>query len=324
MREIGGYFELERFGSSSYHPSALSLNCGRGCLAYLVELRSISVVWIPDYLCDSVSALMRREGAEVKTYQVGEDFRPRYGFKVDRGEWLLLVDYFGQLNDRDIEKAREVSQGCLIVDESHGFFRRAWQDADTIYTCRKWFGVADGAYLYTKDGKKLCSELPVDESHERMNFVMGRFERTASEFFAESKANNALFAYEPAKRMSHITANLLSAVDYESVATRRRENWSRLAEALGDENLLVLDESEVPFMYPLLLEGVDAGEVRKRLAQMKVYIPKLWPNVEVESDPSSIAFRYARDIILLPVDQRYSADDMEYLLQVLKKVKIDF
>lgn len=323
MREIGGYFELERFGSSSYHPLALPLNCGRGCLAYLVELRSISAVWIPDYLCDSVPALLMREGAEVKTYKIGEGFRPHYDFKVADGEWLLLVDYFGQLKDYDVEKAREVSQGRLIVDESHGFFRSAWQGTDTIYTCRKWFGVADGAYLYTKDGGGFCHALPLDESHERMGFLMGRFERTASEFFAESKANNTLFAHEPAKRMSRITANLLSAVDYGSVATRRKENWLLLAEALGDENLLSLDEPEVPFMYPLILEGVDAGEVRKRLAQMKVYVPKLWPNVENESDSSSIAYRYARDIILMPVDQRYGVEDMDYLLHALKRVRID-
>ena len=37
---------------------------------------------------------------------------------------------------------------------------------------------------------------------DRMNYLLGRFEKTASEFFREAQANNELFDNEPVKRMS--------------------------------------------------------------------------------------------------------------------------
>lgn len=68
---------------------------------------------------------------------------------------------------------------------------------DTLYTCRKYFGVADGAFLYSD--MRLSKEIPQDESFERMHFLLGRYERSANEFYGEYVANNKLFATEPAK-----------------------------------------------------------------------------------------------------------------------------
>lgn len=316
-REIGGYLELERFGGSMFHEGDVALNCGRACLEYLIELRSVERIWLPDYLCSSVPALCARCGVEVSTYRVTADFLPAYDFEVGLGEWLYLVDYFGQLDSEAVRTALEVSDGRLVVDESQGFFREPWVCADTLWTCRKWFGVADGAFLHTCDGARLDHDLPRCESFDKMGFVLGRFERPAGEFFAESKANNTRFVDEPMAAMSSLTENLLRAIDYEAVAEARRSNWDMLDVALRGLNLLGgLVKPDVPFMYPLLVE--DAGDIRARLAEEGIFIPSLWPNVLEECDLSDWAFKYSRDILPLPVDQRYGADDM---VRVAEEVK---
>lgn len=318
-REIGGYFELEKFVEKTYHPGAIALNCGRGCLAYLVELRSMEAIWLPDFLCDSVPKLFSREGVKVHTYQVGVDFLPVYDFEVKQDEWMLLVDYYGQLSSAGVESAMAASGGRLIVDETQDFFRSPWEGVDTVYTCRKWFGVSDGAYLYTGDGKRLERDLPVDESYSRMGFVLGRFERTASEFYGQSCDNNTLFANEPVKRMSPITANILSAVDYKNVKAARRANWAYLHDNLKERNLLNLEASEAPFAYPLQLKGIDPAVLRKRLAAERVYVPVLWPNVMGDPRTHSIACDYAASILPLPIDQRYDREDMDFMLSLLKE-----
>ena len=94
---------------------------------------------------------------------------------------------------------------------------------DTLYTCRKYFGVADGAILYTDT--ELDREISQDVSFERMHFLLGRYERSANEFYSEYVANNKLFATEPIKQMSHLTKNLLHGIDYNSVAKRRQDNF---------------------------------------------------------------------------------------------------
>ncbi len=320
-REIGGYLELERFSGKPYHEEAVALNSGRGCLAYLVELREIRRMRVPDWLCASVPALLRREGVEVITYPVGFDLLPDYSaFELGADEWMLLVDYYGQLCGEDVARALTASGGRLLVDETQGFFRESWEGVDTLYTCRKWFGVADGAYLATGDGARLDRELPRDESHARMGFVLGRFERSASEFFAEATANNDLFAEEPAKFMSPITENLLRAIDYEAVKAKRDANWDVLADALSGINELELRKPDGAFMYPLMVEG--AQEIRKRLIKERIYVPCLWPNVLLECTEDSPARSLSESVLPLPLDQRYGSEEMDCILTMLERADV--
>ena len=316
-REIGGYLELERFSGSMLHEGDVALNCGRACLEYLAELRGIRAVRLPDFLCSSVPNLCRRVGVEVRTYQVSEGFKPACDFEMAEGEWLYLVDYYGQLSKADVDAAVAISGGRLIVDESQGYYRDPWEGADTLYTCRKWFGVADGAFLHTHDGRRLDRELPRAESFDKMGFVLGRFERPAGEFFAESKDNHARFADEPMAGMSALTENLLHAVDYGAAKERRLANWTALDSMLGSSNRLSLAVPEAPFMYPYM--APDAEDVRGRMAAEGVFVPTLWPNVPGDVAAGPIAIDLANDILPLPVDQRYGADDMERVLEVLSR-----
>ena len=315
--EIGGYLELERFSGPMLHEGEVALSCGRACLEYLAELRGVRAIWLPDFLCSSIPNLCRKVGVEVKTYSIGWGFRPAYDFEVAEGEWLYLVDYYGQLTQADADVALGASGGRLIVDESQGYYREPWKGADTLYTCRKWFGVADGAFLHAHDGGRLGCELPRAESFGEMGFVLGRFERPAGEFFAESKANNARFAEEPMARMSALTENLLHAVDYGAAKERRLANWTVLDGALGASNRLLVTTPEAPFMYPYMV--ADAEGVRGRMAAEGVFVPTLWPNVPGDVRAGSASIDFSNNILPLPVDQRYGADDMERVLEVLSR-----
>lgn len=314
-RGIGGYLELENYQGEHYHKNAIALNCGRGGLAYLIELRRIKAVWLPDFMCDSVSALFRREKVKIHTYKIGKDFLPIYDFGVADDEWLLVNDYYGQIQKADVDQACKYSNGRLIVDETQGFFRQPWKNADTIYSCRKWFGVADGGYLVTCDGRRLQRELVQDESHNRMAHVLGRFERPSSEFYDRASANNEFFGDQPAKYMSLITENLLRIVDYEEVKERRNRNWKYLEKCLGDTNQMNPLKPDVPFMYPYLTE--DTTGMRSLLAEKKIFVPILWPNVLKECGRDSVAYGYANNIMPLPIDQRYGLYEMDYIVSAM-------
>ncbi len=316
--EIGGYLEIERYEGSLYHDNAIALNCGRGCLAYLIEARKIHDIWMPDFMCDSVFRVFDSHNVRMYFYHVDEDFNPVWDFTVNKGQTLYLNDYYGQLDNRVIEQAFERSHGNLIVDETQGYFILPRLEIDTLYTCRKYFGVSDGAFLYSKD--HLNRELPIDISMDRMNYLLGRFEKTASEFFREAQANNELFDNEPVKRMSLLTENLLRSLDYGDIINRREANYHLLDSALSDVNGLHLRMPLGPFAYPLFVE--DGPRVRRFLAEKKIYVPTLWPNVLENNNPSSIAYTYAKNILPLPVDQRYGADDMSTILEALAQAEV--
>lgn len=316
-KELGGYFELEHFNGHEYHEGAIALNCARSCAAYVIEARKIKTLWTPWYLCISVDRLCGQLGVEVKHFSIKADFTPDYDtFEIADGEHLYLVDYYGQLTDEQIREAACRAGGRVIVDEVMAFFRKPVDGLDTLNSCRKFFGVADGAYLYTD--ARIDRELPLDESRDRMDFVLGRCERPANDFYARSAENNVFFANEPIKRMSPITQNILRGVDYEEVAAQRLANFNALAAELDGINELSPRPTSGAFMYPLLIE--NGADIRKRLQQQKVYVSMLWGR---DPMPAGIDGRYAGEILPMICDQRYTTDDMLYEADTLKRILSD-
>ena len=204
--------------------------------------------------------------------------------------------------------------GRVIIDQANDYFAEPLPHVDTFYTCRKWFGVADGAFLCTD--KPLSDEFPIDESFDRMRFLLGRFERTADEFYSGYTANNMYFNDQPIKQMSKLTRNLLHGIDYDFVKKRRQENFSYLYEKLEAMNQLKPRSST--FMYPLMID--DGAALRKKLQAEKIYIPTLWPTVFEVTDKESLEYKMAKNILPLPIDQRYGINDMEYLVKKLEEV----
>lgn len=306
MREIGGYIELDTYGLPMLHQDAIALNCGRNCLAYLLESRRIRKIRLPYFLCDAVTGVCRREGVAIRQYHIGTDFRPKDDLELEEDEWLYLVNFYGQLEE-SVLMNHVLKYGRVIVDQAHGYYEKPIPHVDTIYTCRKWFGVSDGAFLYTD--VLLERPLPQDESWSRMSFLLGRYERPASEFFREYQENNKRFDEDPIKRMSKLTMNLLHGIDYEDVRRRREENFTYLQDKLEKYNQLTLRPGL--FMYPLMVE--NGAAIRRKLLEEHLYISKLWPSVKAVVQPESAEYRMAENILPIPIDQRYRISDMEYL-----------
>lgn len=317
-REIGGYIELAE-PVPRLHPSALRLNSGRNCLAYLIEARGIGTIWLPDFLCASVSRVCNRENVAVKAYRIGKGFEPMWDdLEVSAGEFLYLVDYYGQLDDAVVERASALSDGNIILDEAMSLFAPPRPGIDTLYSPRKFLGIPDGGYLYTD--ARISREIAVDESRDHMGFLLGRVERPASEYYEDSKANNRRFADEPVKRMSKLTQALIGAVGIEEAQRAREANYSVLAEALDCFNRLELEMPPGPMAYPFLVE--DGPAVRSSLANKGIYVPTLWPDVLENGKAGEVAKRYARDILPLPCDQRYGFGDMQRIVKALMSIGV--
>lgn len=312
MKEIGGYIELEQYNLPMLHEDAIKLNCGRNCLAYLIKARRITRIALPYFLCDSVRNACISYGVEVNYYHVNQAFLPE-NVLLEKDEWLFVVNYYGQLTPDQIQNLYQ-KYGRVIVDYAQAYFDMPVKGIDSLYTCRKFFGVPDGALLYTDVA--LDEVLEQDESFERMRFLLGRYERVASEFYSENIANNNMFAAEPIKLMSKLTQNLLHGIDYERVKETRTENYAYLARRLEDKNLLKLVDVEGAFAYPLMMENAPA--VKKKLIENKVYIPTLWPNVLNDMEADTLEYKLANNIMPIPCDQRYGTDDMEYIYRLIE------
>ena len=265
QKEIGGYFELEKYNMPMLYEDGILLNCGRNCLAYLIQTKEIKKIFLPKLDCDSVVNICRREQIEYSYYSIQKNWIPEE-FELGDGEWLYCVNYYGQLSNDLIKQLKDKYEN-IIIDNTQAYFQPPVNGIDTIYTCRKYFGVSDGAILFTD--KTIDNELEQDKSLERMKFVLGRFENSANEYYQLSHDNNMDFDKEPIKEMSKITNNLLHSIDYQKVKEIRKDNYQYLNSKLGSINKLNLLQPEGPFAYPFLVENGDI--LRDKLIKEKIF-----------------------------------------------------
>jgi hypothetical protein len=314
MKEIGGYFGLEQLISNEYYKDLIPLNTGRNALLYLLKVRGINKIYIPYYLTDIVSDMCSRNDYNFECYNVDTEFMPIFNKTLADDEYLYIVNYYGQLTKRKVlDLKRQYVQ--IILDNTQAFFQKLVAGVDTLYVCTKYFGVPDGAYLFTDT--KLDEELEVDVSGGRMTHILGRYEGTASDYYSYFLRNDQYFKTAPLKYMSWLTHNILGAIDYERVRRIRNENYAYLERGLDKQNKLELTTPDGAFAYQFYME--NGIEIRKALAQKKVYIPTLWPNVLTDTPEDSIEHDYAKNILPLPCDQRYSIDDMKCVVEEMRK-----
>ena len=315
MKEIGGYFGLERFGGKVYHDCAIAVNSARNALLYVLKARSVEKLYIPRFLCDTVSELCLREGYAYEEYAIDASFLPVFDIPLKSNEYLYIVNFYGQLTDEQIlqYKAR---WNNIIVDHVQDFFRKPLPGIDAVYSCRKFFGVPDGGYAATD--AVLPYELPMDISKDRMKHILGRFEETGSAYYADFQENDESFYTMPLKKMSALTQNILAAIDYDAVRSKRNANYRLLDQMLGDLNSLKLMQPDGPYCYPFYCQ--NGMEIKKQLAANKIYVATLWPNV-LKYD-CTIEKDFAENILPLPCDQRYDESDIMHMVNCIRSIII--
>lgn len=314
MEPIGGYFSLELPLHGIYHSRALALNTGRNCLEYILRVREYRKVYIPYYTCDVLLEPFDKLGVVYEFYHINEALEIADQFVLQRGEALLCTNYFG-LKQRYIEKLASQYGKQLIVDNTQAFYSKPIDGIDTFYTCRKFFGVPDGAYLYTD--KLLNIELEQDQSFERMLSLTKRIDLSPEEGYQDFHSISKSFVGQPIKRMSKLTQRMMQGIDYEAAAQRRRANYQLFHETLGKENNIVLplEDDTVPMVYPFL---APVKELREKLIENKVYVARYWPNVLDWTSKDDIEYLLAYQMQPLPVDQRYGEEDMDCILNIIR------
>jgi hypothetical protein len=116
--------------------------------------------------------------------------------------------------------------------------------------------------------------------------------------------------------MSAFTAERLARIDFEGRAARRLDNFAMLASTLDGTNALDWRPAadDVPLCYPLLAR--NGGRLRTRLADARIYCPVYWPGLD-PGPGANLEQRLLLDLACLPIDHRYSADDMARILRVI-------
>ncbi|MDD5157880.1 hypothetical protein [Sulfurimonas sp.] len=317
MKEIGGYFELELAQKEEYHFKAIKLNSGRNAFKYILKTQSIKKAYLPCFICDSIVEPLQELEIEYEFYNIDNNFEIVQKLDIKDNEKLFYINYFA-LKSEYIKRLTDMYSNKLIVDNTQAFFEKPIKNIDTIYSPRKFFGVSDGGYLYTS--KTIADKLDVDESSEKTIQLLGRIDKNATSFYDDYQKAEQRLMNLPIKNMSRLTQKILSSIDYQTIQQKRKENFKYLHSELKSINLLEIDESLkfTPFVYTLLSGGEIYTSLKTKLIENKIYVAKYWNEVLGRKSTTEIEKDFVNNIIPLPIDQRYSLEDMKRIIETIK------
>lgn len=315
MEEIGCHFKLEKLNGNHYHDTDLLLSSGRNCLRYIIRERKIKTLYIPYFLCESLSEVCELENVNITYYHIDEKFLPiNLGdFKLNDSSYLYLVNYYGIVGEEIKKITKEYKYA--IVDNTHDFYDKSDYNADVIYNYRKYFGVPDGACIVGSN-LNVNSNYCIGKSLNKIIEIVSRDE--TGEFFHYPTFYDAdkYFKNENLQYMSNFTNNYLNAIDYNQILKIRLENYKILLKNLSKYNELNLDSKQPNFMYPLFVSNGDL--LRKYLKENNIYSVKLWANVAWNGS-SEKEKNLSDNMVLLPIDQRYSEKEMHYIIDKINE-----
>lgn len=310
MEAIGGYFELELCKGEHYHKNAIRLNTARNCFEYVLLARKYKKVYIPYYTCEVMLQPLHKLGVSYEFYSIDDKLEPLENICLLPDEAFLYTNYFGLKQDCVQRLASHYGEQ-LIVDNAQAFYATRLDGIDTFYSARKFFGVPDGAYLYTDC--ILDIELEQDKSFDRMQHLLQRIDEGAEFGYSSFRQNDDALDNVSIKRMSRLTSRLLENVEYSNIKEIRKSNYNFLDAYLKDYNLFdfSLDDC-IPMVYPFLASD---SRLKRHLIENKIFVATYWPNVLNWCTEDMLEHELASKMIAIPIDQRYNQNDMNRIIE---------
>lgn len=335
---IGGDFELapEIHGLDLKGPTLGAVPMtGRSAVYQIMrDLRARNrdyMVNLPEYLCASVVDAVKASGLEHHFYEIDERLLPR-DLEFPPRSVVLLIRYFGLADIESVMPAiRSNSPGSVIIaDEVQApwAFERM-EDADISFTSwRKAYPVVGGAPIRPPLPRQ---PLQYGDAFAAMRLAASAV-KSAQRTSAGASETLFLALFEAAERaleapgafdewLPPVFQRSMEVLNRHEMDARRRRNFVVLRDEIsrfGFVPLLDLQDDQTPLFMPILVPPNQRKDLRRWLAEQKVFCPVHWPIPYEGFDPSPFGARLYSGELSLVVDHRYEAEDMVRQAEALR------
>lgn len=325
------------------------LSTGRSATSYILDtiaerksnIKKVAV--LPPFTCHTVIEPFLSKGYEIHTYHVGCNLMSSIDDilkvidSVQPGI-LLFHRYFGKDTIKGIDNVISDlrRRGIIIIEDCTQCLYSSFNKTEADYfvgSIRKWCGVPDGGFA-------VCREGAFSNKPNQIDIALQKAKKEASilkyKYLFEGKGDKSLFLnkYREAEdildaqnhyyTISDLSALIQNNLDVQHLTQRRRTNYQVIENKLSKcQNVKLvfehIDEDEVPLYCPILC--IERQKIQKTLVENRIYAPVVWPKADccpkVDMDSEYV---YAH-ILCIPIDQRYSEDDMERVIEVIKSIE---
>lgn len=309
MREIGGFFGIELGNrKNNYHKDGLYLNTGRGCLNLIIHNLEIRKLYVPYYTCDSLLSPLKENNIPFEYFGINKQLEINREIELEMGDYIIYINYFG-IKSSYVKHLLNQYSNKIIIDNTQAFFEKRYNNVNSFNSARKFFGVPDGACLYStfvaREKFHPNSKIKYDYLIERLIGDRDKSYQKYKDY--EKNISNDIYL------ISTLSNKLLMNIDYNYVKLKRRLNYNHYNSILGSYNSFELNDlnEEVPLCYPFL----PTKEIDKSFFfENKIFLPTYWTEV-LDREGSGYDFEkmLSKYLLPLPVDQRYNLEDITYV-----------
>lgn len=335
-RVIGGEYELNTFPETGgetgkYYKYA----SGRAALYQILMSIKLTTfkVWLPDWLCESMIDAVRKTCIAYDFYHVGNDLRidvERFveeNKPISQNDAIVLVNYFGLVDvEQTIQQLRDKKVFSVIIEDDvqalFSFLDDKPHAADYRFTSlRKSIAAPDGGLVWTKRPMPVANKentftpVKLKGALIKGNSKEGDPDEAYLKYFEEGEE---LIEENYESVMSRESQNIFATTNLEEVAQRRRRNAQYLIRELQTvdiDHLLPLKNDCVPLFVPVAIN--DRDDLRRTLRQHSIFCPVHWPLRDDMKHLETGAFMAEHELSLV-IDQRYSLEDIQCMMDVIK------
>ena len=353
MREYGrehpaivlpdGYFE----SLSDLEREIMYLRSGREALlmaGIAACNKKEKIILFPAYCCWSMSAPFEKTGYKVVYYRLNEDLTVDLDYLKElmsrvKADAILTMNYYGSAKTDDAVRFAKENGLVVIEDFSHCTFslKQIFHREVDIYvsSIRKSVGVCDGSIILSKEKmpeqyiqeevKDFADKRFVAQTDKR-HYTWSKDQEKKQEFLGTIRECEGIIdEFTAVRPISERAKKMLAQVNGEEIAYARRENMKHLWARLNGYVRMVPGlersfekEGSSPFSLPILVENRD--EVQGKLARRGVYTQWLWPLCDEAMAICPISKEMNEKMLSVPIDQRFSWDDIEDIANIIIEV----
>lgn len=345
--EIGSHFEIDDNLKLDFKQSIAWLpNLGDSTFTYsgraaielaikdIKQARNIKSVYMPSYCCNSMIEPFVNNKINIEFYEVSFSESQGLIYNIDADndcDIFFAMSYFGLERFKlDNTINNFIAQDKIIIEDithrllsSPSYTQKAHYCVASI---RKWFPIATGGYI-TKNGSlykkpNLNSEHLVKQKinamYKKKKHLDGDNDVSKDEFLHQFKEFElGVKEVNSNYVMDDFSLKVLYSINPQEVSFKRRRNAKVLYEGIKKyPNIFPLIpfpdfEKATPLFVPIVVLDGKRDELQRELIQNNVYCPVHWPR---EKKINSIISNFELSLIC---DQRYSEQDMEYILDII-------
>jgi|TARA_Y100000294_G_scaffold39627_1_gene35716 dTDP-4-amino-4,6-dideoxygalactose transaminase len=336
---IGGEFENKFTKSNHFFADKLLIkgtyfNSGRAAFDQILTKlinNKVNKIYAPAYTCPSLVERIIHKKLKYSFYDLDNNLIPK--IKPCYNSAILIIHYFGWENKlkKNFHKLKK-KKIFLVEDLSHSFLNSKIKirEKNLIFLSLRKFGIYnDGGWcnlnLNRKFNNNNLANLYLSFRNNKINYVNQKNKYRNKDIESEhlAKLSNLEKKINLKKNflvINQTSLNQITNLDLKSIKKKRRNNFNILNKYLKKYSLFKekLYSNIVPLGYPILISNRD--EIRKLLKMNGIFCPVHWKMhnfLNKKKFPSSV--RLSKNILTLPIDQRYGKKAMLRIVNILKE-----